>query len=558
MKRLQLRHHNEIFTNSEHLYQNAREEAEHFLYSLVNPNPDSISETENSNKFGGVKCAEPIVLEYLDEEGNLQVILAIGNSEENNYHFIDTGLLKENIAANADKLVELSDAVSGNGESIDNILDELGDVKDNIEELSGSVITGIESIGNTIAEEISALSGNVATEIENATNELDGKISSLEDVVNNNNDVLLSDVENLSAITASLASEIQAVSSQADSALATAKNELIELIATTSGETLSQAKDYTDDKIDDINASKVVDVVYTDPSQTNTNNGTVAGRIQLALADGTFSNGFDASSFLLDSVLTDVEFDETTQSLTFVWNDQHSSRVVIPLSALSHTYSINGASATYLKLEGNEFKAIVDEDGGYGKTLATTEYARAKAEEAADDAVERSAVAISANTRAIEILNGSKDVDGSVRHIIDDKFAKDVLTAGTPATSVSLEEARAHSLVRKLTIDGVDKFYVSSDAADMQFVTSAGTRVNLNQYITALENRVTELEAENADLEQRVTALEENPIDEETIKDIVKSYLIGTEREIKITDNGNNLKVGFADDAVFGEYLATS
>ncbi len=549
MKRLQLRHHNVIFNN--------REEAVEFFRILTNPDPDSIRETEISEKFGNALYAEPIVVEYL-LEGQPQVILAIGNGEEDGYHFIDTGLLKENIAANADKLVELSDAVSGNGESIDNILDELGDVKDNLEELSGSVITGIESIGNTIAEEISALSGNVATEIENATNELDGKISSLEDIVNNNNDVLLSDVENLSAITASLASEIQAVSSQADSALATAKNELTELIATTSGETLSQAKDYTDDKIDDINASKVVDVVYTDPSQTNTNNGTVAGRIQLALADGTFSNGFDASSFILDSVLTDVEFDETTQSLTFVWNDQHSSRVVIPLSALSHTYSINGASATYLKLEGNEFKAIVDEDGGYGKTLATTEYARTKAEEAADDAVERSAVAISANTRAIEILNGSKDVDGSVRHIIDDKFAKDVLTAGTPATSVSLEEARAHSLVRKLTIDGVDKFYVSSDAADMQFVTSAGTRVNLNQYITALENRVTELEAENADLEQRVTALEENPIDEETIKDIVKSYLIGTEKEIKITDNGNNLKVGFADDAVFGEYLATS
>ena len=59
-------------------------------------------------------------------------------------------------------------------------------------------------------------------------------------------------------------------------------------------------------------------------------------------------------------------------------------------------------------------------------------------------------------------------------------------------------------------------------------------------------------------LEKRVAVLEEKLSGfagdmEQTIKDLIKSYLTGTENEIKITEADDKLKIGFDDNAIFGE-----
>ena len=92
----------------------------------------------------------------------------------------------------------------------------------------------------------------------------------------------------------------------------------------------------------------------------------------------------------------------------------------------------------------------------------------------------------------------------------------------------------------------------------MLYVPQSGSPVNLNEYITNLQNRIAELEAENAALDERVTILENASIDEEAVKNIIKGYLEGTNREIKIGEVNDKLRIGFADDAIFGEYIASS
>ena len=101
MKRLQFRHHNEIF--------NTREKALQYFADIVN------TEKKASDEFGESLYAEPMVAKYLDENNNEQIILAIGvDGGHKPYHIIDSKYIKELIieeelrAENIEKLLEQS------------------------------------------------------------------------------------------------------------------------------------------------------------------------------------------------------------------------------------------------------------------------------------------------------------------------------------------------------------------------------------------------------------------------------------------------------------------
>lgn len=563
MKRLQLRHHSETFQN--------RGLALQFFANLINP------EHTASTVFNGTLFAEPMVAEYFDEEGNRQVILAIGKSKvptsdivrsanlgagndelsRLSYHLIDTGLLNNQISKLGKGEDELREILEGLSSDLENTNANAAEIAEALSSLSGVVETALENISSEVSGDISALSGSVLNEISALSESVDNRFSEVN-----------SSIEYISATTKTIEDRLSESSSQASSDLNTAKQELVDLIGTTSAETLSQANRYTDAEIEESNAANIREIVYNPTRKT----------IQLRKGDGTLTEGIDVGDFVKDSVLSRVEFDEGNNALVFVWDDDDTTRMSIPLTKFATVYSVDEDSVTFLKMKDNKFCAVVDEASGYVRTLATTTYVKDKMNEAVEQAVEQAAIATSANTRAIEILNGNKNVDGSVRHIIDDKFSKDILTAGTPVTTVTLEEARSHSLLRKLVIDGEEKYYASSDANDMQYTTSTGTKVNLNQYITQLEGRVselegkvTELEAKDAELEGKITELQgandelSDRIEEveqmiptqDDIKNLVASLLAGVDKEIKVSYNGTNkISIGFADDAVFGDYLA--
>lgn len=159
--------------------------------------------------------------------------------------------------------------------------------------------------------------------------------------------------------------------------------------------------------------------------------------------------------------------------------------------------------------------------------------------------------AITKNEAAITVLNANKKTVGSVLYSIENEFEKSLITDGVPVTAVSPEEAnKVHSLIRQITVNGEMRYYAMSDATEMFYVKPRATEtapieaVNLNDYITGLETRV-------AVLEEKLSRFESNM--EQTVKDIIKSYLDGTENEIKITETDNKLKIGFDDNAIFGE-----
>lgn len=302
-----------------------------------------------------------------------------------------------------------------------------------------------------------------------------------------------------------------------------------------SASTLASAEQAVADAVAEINGVKVVDVVYDRDVNS-------PKYIQLRLADGTLTDGFDASSFLVDGVLTSVTLEG--DNLVFVWNDDNNTRIEVPLTNLADIYTVASGSVSYLKIDGTEVSVHVDHDGGYAKTLASTDYV-----DAVDNKVATLSGLVNTNTNAIATLNGSAAVPGSVLHTVTDKFARDIIYGGLPATDVTIEDARENSLLRKIIVDGEDRYYVTSRADAMLYIPESGDPVNLNTYITGLKN---EIEA----LKGRVTELENNALDEEDVKNIIKGYLEGTAKEIKIAEANDKLKIGFADDAIFGDYLA--
>lgn len=155
------------------------------------------------------------------------------------------------------------------------------------------------------------------------------------------------------------------------------------------------------------------------------------------------------------------------------------------------------------------------------------------------------------NEDAIAVLNADKKTEGSVLYRIENEFEKSLITDGVPVTAVSPEDAnKVHSLIRQITVNGEMKYYVMSDATEMYYVKPRTTEtapieaINLNDYITSLETRI-------AVLEEKLSGFDGDI--EQTMKNFIKSYLVGTENEIKIAETDNKLKIGFDDNAIFGE-----
>ena len=325
-------------------------------------------------------------------------------------------------------------------------------------------------------------------------------------------------------------------------------------------ESFGKSSAYTDTEIakaiQGINNKKVNDVSYDNGNK----------KIYLTFADGTVSAGFDASEFVVDGMLNEVKFDQNTNEITFKWNTTAGiTDVIVPLNKFVDQYRVSTDSASYLKIsENNEISAIVDNGDGFSNTLATTTFVTTSVNgaynkinvvsgsvETINNSVKELSGSVKSSIDKIAILNADKKTEGSVLYKIDNEFEKSLITDGVPVTAVSPEDAnKVHSLIRQITVNGEMRYYAMSDATEMFYVkprtseTAPIKAVNLNDYITGLETRI-------AVLEEKLSGFEGDI--EQTMKNLIKSYLIGTENEIKIAEADNKLKIGFDDNAIFGE-----
>ena len=487
------------------------------------------------------------------------------------------------------------------------------------------------NLANLINQEVSARTQDILS-IGTKLTTLEGVDAALDTKVN--------------TLSASVLTEINAVKNAVMS-------EITSAFTVDDAKVLEASKKYADDAVkvavDDINAKKVNDVSYDNGNK----------KIYLSFADGTVSNGFDASEFVVDCMLSAVTFDNADNTIKFVWNTASGiEEMIVPLDKFVDQYTVSEDSTSFLKIsDDNKISALVDNADGFVNTLASTNYVQSLVESAQQalsantynslnelkgyvntlsgnvetaindvvatniDAISRDAdaaiktvvgtvevlsgategrfnqvnadinvlsgntdarfaqvvnthaadmtafsgsiltyvdnadknllSAITKNEAAIAVLNADKKTEGSVLYRIENEFEKSLITDGVPVTAVSPEEAnKVHSLIRQITVNGEMRYYAMSDATEMFYVKPRATEtapietVNLNDYITSLETRI-------AVLEEKLTGFAGNI--EQTMKDLIKSYLKGTENEIKITETDDKLTIGFDDNAIFGE-----
>ena len=464
-------------------------------------------------------------------------------------------------------------------------------------------------------------------------------------------------ITTLESVDAALDTKVNTLSASVLTEINTVKNavmgEITSAFTIDDAKVLEASKIYADDAVkvavDGINAKKVNDVSYDNGNK----------KIYLSFADGTVSNGFDASEFVVDGMLSAVTFDNADNTIKFIWNTASGiEEMIVPLDKFVDQYTVSEDSTSFLKIsDDNKISALVDNADGFVNTLASTNYVQSLVEGAQQilsantynslvelkgyvntlsgnvetaindvvatniDAISRDVdaaiktvvgtvetlsgategrfnqinvdinalsgntdarfsqvvnahaadmtafsgsiltyvdnadkillSAITKNETAIAVLNADKKTEGSVLYRIENEFEKSLITDGVPVTAVSPEEAnKVHSLIRQITVNGEMRYYAMSDATEMFYVKPRATEtapietVNLNDYITSLETRV-------AVLEEKLTVFEGNM--EQTMKDLIKSYLKGTENEIKITETDDKLTIGFDDNAIFGE-----
>lgn len=442
---------------------------------------------------------------------------------------------------------EIQDGLSAFTESsvvsINNVLTNLTASASSLSNKLNEEIERSISADTSISERVSSLE-NKDTEIYSELSGINGAISDVNREINNLSGSVETYIEVLQSDFNSANGRINTLSAET-AEINSSLSDLMNSMENADDAVLSSANTYTDERVNEINAVKINDLYFD----------TLSKYIKLVKADGTLTTGISAEDFLKDSVLTRVEYDEGNERLIFVWNNDDASRTYIPLAKLSNVYKVSSDSLAYLKMSGTDISAIVDKADGFEKTLATTKFVEDEISEAAsgiNSTLDTLVNENNENRNDIDKLNGDKSVPGSVAHTIDDKFNTSILTAGLPVTTVSVDDARNHSLVRTILVDGETKYFVSNNAKDMEATDNDGASVGLNYYINLLETKIKDLKDENDALKERVEQLEASALHEDDVKNIIKNYLSGTSREIKVEENGEKLKIGFADDAVFG------
>lgn len=136
MKRLQIRHHEDIF--------DSRASAMQYFADIVDP--DKVLSTQ----FGSTLYSEPVVAKYLDESGRTQVVLAIGTEDgQSPFHIIDSADILKRIERNSDGLQALDDKIDK----------ETARAKEEEEKLQEQITNNISKI-----ESVSPSAGNVLEE----------------------------------------------------------------------------------------------------------------------------------------------------------------------------------------------------------------------------------------------------------------------------------------------------------------------------------------------------------------------------------------------------------
>lgn len=419
-------------------------------------------------------------------------------------------------------------------------------INENIENVANTINTSIESINNNLSNHINTVQNSLDSEItnrENADNELHSRINTITDTISN----LSVEDERLNGEILSTNETIKTLESSINHKFEDTVNNITQAY-TNADNTILQA-------INEINYSKVKDVIYRKGEN----------KILLEYNDGTYSEGFDASDFLIDGMLNEVSFNNDTNEIIFNWNTNAGDKTLtVSLSDLIDVYEVGDESKTFLKINHNKIDVIIDKDNA----LASTTYVE--------------------NVKN-ELTSEVTELSDTITTKLGTKIGHEQLAINGASIS-NIELGNNDSLIHKINRDnGVIEYFVPNKAEYIMYkgqsITmlldkigsgsggGSGGDVNVNEIfyngapISYYLDKISTLESQVKVLESEVKILKENnSLSKDEVESIINNYLTdnylygklnnlisGTTNEIKVTGNTNKIIIGFDDNAIFGD-----
>lgn len=133
--------------------------------------------------------------------------------------------------------------------------------------------------------------------------------------------------------------------------------------------------------------------------------------------------------------------------------------------------------------------------------------------------------------------------DGRIRGIVAPEVS------GAVSTAYFINEWDGEKWERKKLFDGESVVIINKEGSKPY----REWRLVNGEIEDVFEMEVASAATRIAALEEKVSILSATSMTREDVIDIIKNFIIGTEREIKITTTDEHLQIGFADDSIFGE-----
>ena len=218
----------------------------------------------------------------------------------------------------------------------------------------------------------------------------------------------------------------------------------------------------------------VIDVKYDSSSQT----------IYIEFKDHSTSAGFDASAFIVDGMLSNVTYDSTAHTMTFIWNtDAEHTDLTIDLDDVIAPY--NADEATIHKGDNNTFSAIMDTAGGVASHAAlqgvqsriTTEITGVQGQITAETQARETAI-----TGVQTQLSGvQSDLEGKISGVQGQINALDA-TLSASSNGVQVEITQTDGKLTNLTVTAPEAAQHTSQDKSINITTGAqGIDFGLNR-----------------------------------------------------------------------------
>lgn len=218
-----------------------------------------------------------------------------------------------------------------------------------------------------------------------------------------------------------------------------------------------------------------IELRYDKSVIAETDSGTTTkNMIYLVGKDDTIISEIDANEFIQDGIIETVEFDQETKVLKIIFKTAPGDKSVdISLADLIDTYTVPEELQAYLTISGYTITPHVDTETGLASYPKLKELSGATS-------------TLSGSTQLLidHLYSTDWAQDYSIRHIMDNALL------GKLVKEIEPSDAKDQSLIRKISGQESQRFYVSNNARDMIY---SGTI--LEQTITKL---ISDLDAEES------------------------------------------------------------